>query len=68
MEQYDQITRLNCKVLEQKLTVDSAIVAELRNCRRPNADQQRVSQLLAAASLLLEEAARYCNHPAGDSR
>lgn len=59
-DQYDAITALNCKVLEQKLTTDAAIVASLRELRRGDPDAQRVSQLLGSASLLLEEAARYC--------
>ncbi len=67
-EHYDAITRLNCGVLEEKLLIDSAFVEELRKLRRPNADDQRVAQLLGAASLLLEEAARCCRQPEGDYR
>lgn len=60
---YDAITRLNCGVLEQKLALDAARVASLKKRERSDVDAERAAQLLGAASLLLEEAARCCLKP-----
>jgi hypothetical protein len=57
---YDRITQLNCGVLEQKLELDALSLKALRQRQRPDVDAERASQLLGAASLLLEEAARCC--------
>jgi hypothetical protein len=65
---FDEITRLNCGGLEQKLALDAALIASIRKRERTDVDAERAARLLGAASLLLEEAARCCLNPGENLR